>query len=138
MHQGATRDQIFAFVKDTKFSQNRGFYDAPISVTVTADEPGAVIRFTLDGKKPSATEGTVYSGPIAIKETTAVRVAAFGKDGALVSYNEAATYIFLNDVIRQSNKAPAGWPTMWGPNVVDYGMDARVVDDPRYAGAVPP
>ncbi len=132
----APDDPMVSDPRRIKLNPGRGFYDAPISVTVTADEPGAVIRFTLDGKKPSATEGTVYSGPIAIKETTAVRVAAFSKNGALVSYNEAATYIFVNDVIRQSNKPPAGWPTMWGPNVVDYGMDARVVDDPRYAGTI--
>src|SRR5690606_29460738 len=47
------------------------------------------------------------------------------------------TYLFLDDVIRQSpgGQAPPGWPATWGAHVVDYGMDPRIVNHPRFGGA---
>src|SRR5439155_605638 len=51
---------------------------------------------------------------------------------------DTQTYIFLTDVIRQSPDGlpPPGWPDSWGANVVDYGMDPNVVDDPAYSGTI--
>src|SRR5262249_16717852 len=48
------------------------------------------------------------------------------------------TYIFVNDVIRQSptGQAPPGWPTSWGGNTVDYGMDPNVVNAAAYSSEV--
>jgi hypothetical protein len=39
-------------VADTKFSHDRGFYDAPFSVTITTKTEGATILYTLDGRLP--------------------------------------------------------------------------------------
>ena len=64
------------FVQDTKFEPNRGFFDAPFHVTITVATPGAEIRYTLDGSKPTAANGKVYAGPIAIDTTTTLRAAA--------------------------------------------------------------
>ena len=63
-------------VADTKFEPRRGFYDAPFSVTITSATPGAEIRFTTDGSAPTASEGTVYTGPISVTTTTVVRAIA--------------------------------------------------------------
>ena len=65
------------FVADTTFSIDRGFYTSPIDVAITSATPGAEIRYTLDGTKPTASSGTVYSGPINISQTTVLRAAAF-------------------------------------------------------------
>src|SRR5262249_16449160 len=41
-----------------------------------------------------------------------------------------------SDVIGQSpnGETPPGWPGSWGANVVDYGMDPDVVNNPAYSG----
>jgi hypothetical protein len=126
-----------AFVSDTKFSVDRGFYDTPFSLSITTATASATIIYTTNGSTPSLSNGFVYSGPITINGTTVLRAAAF-KTGFLPSDVDTQTYIFVNDVIRQAptGAPPPGWPASWGPNVVDYGMDPDVVNDPAYASAV--
>ena len=123
------------FVEDTKFSHDRGFYTAPFQLTITTATIGAEIRYTLDGTPPTATTGIPYTGPITIDRTTTLRAAAF-RPGFLPSDVDAQTYLFLDDVIRQSpNGQPMpGWPSSWGSNVVDYGMDPEIVNHPSFGG----
>ncbi len=119
-----------------KITPGRGFYDAPTRVTITSDIPGGDIRYTTNGTLPTATS-TPYTVPVEITGTTVLRVTVW-KDGVQSAYVETHTYIFLDDVLKQSpdGKPPAGWPATWGANLVDYGMDPDVVTDPRYAGTI--
>jgi hypothetical protein len=66
-----------------------------------------------------------------------MRAAAF-KESFEPSNVDTHTYIFLDDVIRQSpnGQPPPGWPSSWGANTVDYGMDPDVVNNPRYSGSL--
>jgi peptidoglycan/xylan/chitin deacetylase (PgdA/CDA1 family) len=60
------------------------WHTGPVTVTLAAtdDQPGAVsTRYTTDGTDPTATTGTVYSGPIAIAATTALRFRSFDAAG---------------------------------------------------------
>ena len=43
-------------VSDTKFSHNRGFYDAPFSVTIATDTEDAEIYYTTDGSSPAGNQ----------------------------------------------------------------------------------
>ena len=124
-------------VADTAFSHNRGFYDAPFDLVITTATPGAQIRYTTNGIAPTATTGTVYTGPVRISQTTTVRAAAF-KAGYLPTNTDTQTYLFVDDVIRQSpNGQPMpGWPTSWGQNVRDYGMDPDVVNHIQYRDSI--
>ena len=117
-------------VADTKFSINRGFYDVTQSVALTTTTDDAEIRYTTDGSNPTATHGSIYDGPIPITTTTVVRAAAF-KAGLIPTDVDTHSYLFLNNVIRQSAN-PAGFPSTWGTRAVDYGMDPRVVRDAAY------
>jgi len=109
----------------------RGFYDQPLSVSLSVATPGAQIRYTLDGSKPTATNGLIYTGtPITINTTSTLRFAAF-KPGYLASDVETHTYIFLNDVLRQTR--PAGYPTTRSGIPLWYGMTPEIVDNPVYA-----
>lgn len=130
-------------VADTQFSVDRGFYAAPIDVAIVTDTPGAEIRYTLDGRAPTATTGIVYTGPIRIATTTTLRAAAY-KAGYLSSDVDTQTYIFLNDVILQANgihrpDPPPGFPSQWinQSNVAapgaDYAMDWEIVGSPTYS-----
>ena len=119
---------ITGIVADTKFSHDRGFYEAPFSLVITSATPGVTIRYTLDGSAPSNNTGQVYSSPIQISQTRVVRAAAF-KTGLLQSDVDCHTYLFLADVIVQpENVPPPGWLATWGANRVDYGMDPAVVN----------
>src|SRR3954462_4475560 len=126
-------------VGDTNFSKDRGFYSSPVTVALTtATFGGATIRYTLDGTAPTATTGTVYTKPLVISQTTTLRAAAF-KSGWIPSNVDTETYIFVNDVIRQSpnGETPTNWPDTWGNGIQpDYGMDPSVVDDPAYSGRI--
>jgi len=73
-------DGVLGFVADTQFDVDRGFFVLPIDVTVSVDTPDVEIRYTTDGRPPTATSGTVYEGPIHVDHTTTLRVAAFKED----------------------------------------------------------
>ena len=75
---GAPNGTAFAgVVPDTKFSVDRGFYDTGFAVAIACATPDAVIRYTANRSEPTATRGSIYSGPIAISQTTILRAAAF-------------------------------------------------------------
>jgi len=114
---------ITEVVADTKFSTDRGFYDAPFRVTITTKTAGATIHYTTDGSTPTETHGQLYFSPILISTTTCLRAMAF-KDGLLPSDLDTQTYIFLDDVIRQSG---GGFLNTWGHRGADYEMDPVVV-----------
>jgi hypothetical protein len=128
---------FIALVSDTKFSQDRGFYDTPFDLTISTATTNAIIRCSTNGIPPSATNGFVYAGPIRISGTTTVRASA-SRSGYLPSNVDTHTYIFLEDVIRQAptGQPPPGWPSSWGSNTRDYGMDPDVVNNPLYSGTI--
>lgn len=133
----ANHSGVLDFVADTRFSHDRGFYDLPFALEITTRTPGAEIRYTTNGTVPSLTNGLVYMGLIPISGTTVLRAAAF-KQGLQPSNVDTHTYFFLDDVLRQSatGQPPPGWPSSWGANTRDYGMDPEVVDSPSYRSTI--
>ena len=95
---GGQNDRAYlGVVADTKFSHERGFYDSPFSVTITAETEGATIFYTLNGMVPNDPTyrffpGKVYSGPIPITKTTCLRAVAI-KHGWKPSKLETHTYL---------------------------------------------
>ena len=128
---------LTASVADTTFSHDRGFYTNGFNLTIATETPGATIRYTLDGSPPTATTGSVYTGPIAINRTSVVRAAAF-KPGSIPSNVDTQTYLFVNDVPGQTHQSTlaAGFPSSWGGTSPDYGMDPEVVGPNDLFGGV--
>jgi len=124
----------YAYVADTKFDHDRGFYDAPLDLVISTATPDATIRYTLDGTPPTQTTGTVYTGPIHIAKTCVVRAAAYKTEYESTNV-DTQTYIFLDDVLQQP-AYPAGFPTMWGAQAADYGMDPDIVNSPSYSAEI--
>lgn len=114
---------VLGFVADTKFSHDRGFYDAAFNLAISTLTPGATIRYTTDGSAPTLTNGITYSGPIAIDPATipnghrgvvTIRAAAF-KSGFASTNVDTQSYVFLEKVIFQDGSGlPASGP--WGHN----------------------
>jgi Domain of unknown function (DUF4082)/Chitobiase/beta-hexosaminidase C-terminal domain/Fibronectin type III domain len=70
------------------FSPEGGALSGPQTITITSPSPGATIRYTLDGSKPSRTTGLLYTSPININASTTVRAIAYSEslpDSALSS-----------------------------------------------------
>ncbi len=132
-------DTFPGVVRDTSFLTDRGFYDSPFLLTITSPTPGATIRYTLDGSKPSTTNGFIYNNPVPINTTTTVRaIATFNQ--WLPTNVDTHTYLFIEDVVTQPAD-PAGWPSDWGFDsevgqvvVSDYEMDPRVVNNTNGLG----
>jgi len=125
----------FGVVADTKFSVDRGFYDAPFSLTITSATPGAAIYFTTNGGVPSPTNGFLHSAPIGISANSFIRAAAY-LQGWIPSGIDTHSYIFLRDVLRQSNNIP-GYPTNWQASYpADYAMDPNIVNHPVYGATI--
>ena len=73
------------------FSERGGLRDeASVTVALSSD-PGAMIRYTLDGSEPTASSA-LYQQPLTLYESCTVRAAAQQQD-ALPSAPSAATYI---------------------------------------------
>jgi nucleoid-associated protein YgaU len=58
------------------FNPAGGTFTQEVSVEITTQTEGAEIRYTLDGSDPSSTNGTLYSGPVKISETTTLAAIA--------------------------------------------------------------
>ncbi len=126
-----------------QFSMSRGLFEAPFSLQLGSDSPGAIIRYTLDGSLPTEANGQLYTGPLQITGTSLVRAAAFIPNH-LPSEVVTHSYLFVEQVLAQPPNPP-GFPNTWGthqeefkqfkpgaPVTADYEMDPQVVNDPRY------
>ena len=121
-------------VKPVKFSEKRGWHEQSFKLALSTKTKGATIRYTLDGTRPTPENGHAYESPVDIAKTTTLRATAF-KKGHKASAPSTRTFLFLNDIVKQSPDGlpPEYFPFTWGDNKVDYGMDQRIVNDPHYA-----
>jgi len=61
------------------FNPPAGVFANAQKVTLQSRTPGITIRYTIDGTLPTATNGTVYSGPIDLTTTTSLEAVSFQK-----------------------------------------------------------
>ena len=116
---GLNGDTFGGFVRDTKFSSKRGFYDAPFDVAISSNTDGANIRYTTDGSTPSIGIGTLYTSPISITTTTTLRAIAY-KTGCISTNVDTHTYIFPEDVVDQARmRDSVTQSATLGPQMVD-------------------
>ena len=123
-------------VGDTSFHPDRGFYDAPLWVTIETRHAEAKIRYTIDGSEPTLANGLAYPGGagVSVTGTTTLRAAAF-KEDFQPSNVDTHTYLFVGDVVNQPSN-PVGFSSTW--TGADYGMEndpsdlALVAGDPDF------
>ena len=126
---------FYGVVSDTKFSVDRGFHDAPFSLSITCATAGASIYFTTNGSEPTPANGTLFTAPISTSGQSFIRAQAY-RAGWVPGGVDTHSYIFLTDVLRQSNNIP-GYPTTWQANYpADYGMDSNIVNHPTYGTTI--
>jgi hypothetical protein len=119
-------------VEDTSFSVDRGFFEAPFSLSITSPTPDTVVYYSFNGDEPGPGKGLIYTAPIPITNTTVLRARAFRENWKPTDI-DTHTYIFVADVIQQAKDwpitrvPPLHFPSSWGANAVDYGMDPEIV-----------
>jgi hypothetical protein len=138
---GAENQQGGVVVPVPRFTVAHGIVEEPFDLEIVCDAPGAVIHYTTDGSTPGPGRGLSYTAPLRIEGTSILRAVAF-LDEETVSSTVTATYLFLEDVIRQSNN-PEGYPSEWGPYtaipgtaIADYEMDPELMQDSAFAATV--
>ncbi len=89
------------FVADTKFSVNRGVHSSAFDLELSTETEGAVIRYTTNRSRPTATSGNIYTDPIRIDSSTIIRAAAFKENFGSTDV-DTHSYIFIDDVLDQS------------------------------------
>lgn len=116
-------------VTDIELSVRRGFYAAPFELEITTTTEDATIYYTEDGSDPTVEQGRLYDGPVMISETTVLRARAF-RDGLMPTNVETHTYIFVEDVIDQTDvpEYTSGiWDAKLGRMSSDSAMDPELV-----------
>ena len=108
------------------FSVERGFFSAPFQLTFHSPSPGAVVRYTFDGREPTETVGTNYTGPLLIDRTRMVRAAAFRAD-ALPSVTRTHTFLF--NILATRMRLPAMSLVTSSNNL--YGTNGIMEVNPR-------
>lgn len=130
---------VQGYVGDTSFSVDRGFYSSEFDVVMSCNTDGAEIYYTTDATEPATDNGTLYTGPIAIDQTTVLRAAAF-VTGYQPSDVDTQTYIFLDDVIAQGTSVGSLAPEFPASAVngqdFDYGMDTNVTQSATYSSQI--
>lgn len=82
---------------EIQFSEERGYFETDFDLSLSANDPLAIIHYTTDGSKPSAATGTLYSIPITIGTTSFIRAIAFNATDT--TEVKTHSYLFLADVI---------------------------------------
>ena len=52
-------------------------FTSSVAVTIATTTAGATIRYTLNGTNPTATNGTLYSGPVTLTATTTLKAIGY-------------------------------------------------------------
>ncbi len=136
---GAVNSSESLVTSTVLLSSERGYYDAPFSLTLSTADSGSTISYTLDGRSPLAANGTpashatTYSGQIPVSSTTILRVVAT-RAGAGPSAVETHSYIFPAAVATQVR--PSGYSQTWSGVSADYSVETDVsqsaVDSQRF------
>ena len=121
----ASGNGVSGFVADTTFNVSRGIFGSPFSLTISTATPGASIRYTTNGSWPSETSGTIYTGPITVNRSMAVKAIGY-RSGYVSTNTDTHTYIIPSTVLDQTNantQSLYGLPSSWGGQGSYYGMN---------------
>jgi hypothetical protein len=93
--------ESLGIVEDPVFSVAGGFHPTTQILSLSTSTPGATIRYTNDGREPTATTGILYNGQVSVGISSAIRARAF-KAGFLPSKTVTQTYLINRPAAQRS------------------------------------
>lgn len=119
------------------FSESHGFKTKAVEVAMWVDGNGlrgdtssaVPVYYTTDGTEPTAANGICYDGtPIRIAQTTLLRASSPVANSVMPTVS-TATYLFVDDILKQGAVPEGGFPTTNAVNgqVLEFGFNDRVV-----------
>ena len=115
-----------------RMSPGPGEFQAPPSVVLQSDRPGAVLRYTLDGTAPTSTNGTIYRGPIVLDKTATISAIAV-EEGLAATPPATGTYI-LGRAIRRTSLHVGNSLTQNASAFNDHALTAGYVNTGHICG----
>ncbi|HSK67877.1 MAG TPA: CotH kinase family protein, partial [Candidatus Limnocylindria bacterium] len=113
------------FAAQPTFSHQGGLYPSDITVSIEVPE-GTEVRYTLDGSIPTIGNGTPYTEPLPIRDTTVLRARAF-TGGLQPSSPVTATYVlktyFSLPVVSLTTDPKELWDPATGMLALGEGVD---------------
>jgi hypothetical protein len=92
----ATATAYTAYAKKPVVSDTGGFYNGPLTISISTDEPNSKIRYTTDGTEPVAGSAQ-YTNPVSIVMTRILKARVFSNDPSILpGLIEFNTY-FINE-----------------------------------------
>ena len=82
------------YAKDVIFSNVGGFYDAPLSLSLSSTDGSGIVRYTTNGSEPTS-KSSVFSSPIFVSSTTIISARVF-EAGKLPGTVVSSSY-FINE-----------------------------------------
>jgi hypothetical protein len=91
-HENSNNFFLGAIDSSVIFSHNSGFLSESISLSLSGNSSGQIIRYTTDARSPSSTD-LIYSNPIQISQNSTVRARIY-QTNYLPSITSSKSYIF--------------------------------------------
>ncbi len=125
--RAANADGFTAPTTTVTVSEPRGYRKTAFTVSLACTNPGALIRYTIDGSVPT-TNSPLFSTPIPVNKTTTLR-ASVVEEGTIRQNVTTVTWLFLEEILRQTTTPPTGWPANRQVNnhVMEYGMNQTIL-----------
>lgn len=115
------------------FSVSGGFYPSTQIITLSTTTPGGVIRYSLNGNDPTASD-PLYTSPITVSSTKVIRAKVFA-NGKLPSPTVTNTYVINENVQLPVFSITTDSLNLWDWNTGIYVMGPNAGSTSPYFGA---
>ncbi len=88
--------QFAAYTLAPTFDIEAGYYDGPVTVTITNNQIFSRVHYTLDGTTPTE-DSPEYEEPILIEETRVLKAKSFSQNPQIIPGKETFSTYFINE-----------------------------------------
>lgn len=89
-------NQFLRYTETPSMDVEAGFYDGPVEVTITNNDPGSTLRYTMDGTNPTE-NSPEYTGPINVTSTNVLKAKSFSNDSLVLDGKMVFNTYFINE-----------------------------------------
>ncbi|KAA3635383.1 MAG: hypothetical protein DWQ02_09980, partial [Bacteroidetes bacterium] len=95
-YDNAGSPMFLRYTQTPEMDQEAGYYQDSVLVTLTNNEPGSILYYTLDGTNPTP-DSPVYSEPFLVNQTTVIKARSFIEDPDILPGKMDFNTYFINE-----------------------------------------